>query len=100
MYAQDLGEEAAADVAANPGALPLVTVFSKDFMDLPGSGVAASRIAVQDEGIDYRYTGLSLLTYSNGRWFLISGRYSDNYRPSIVILHKSERIRIEVAAPR
>ncbi|MCA1605581.1 MAG: hypothetical protein LC775_08960, partial [Acidobacteria bacterium] len=98
LYAQDLGEQAAKAVDANPATLPLVTVFSKTFLDLPGSEVEVSQV-VEGKYTNYRYSGLSLLTYANNRWFLISGKYSSGYRSSVVILQESEAIRIEVAVP-
>lgn len=100
LYAQDLGQQTARTVDANPGRLlPLVTVFSKEFLDLPGSHVKTSKIATQGSDAHYRYTGLYLLTYSNGRWFLITGRYSGNYRSSVVALRDTEGIRVEVTRP-
>lgn len=99
LYAQDLGQQTARAVDASPGRLlPLVTVFSKEYLDLPGSHVRASEISRQG-GTYYRYKGLYLLTYSNDRWFLITGRYSDGHRSSVVTLHDSEGIRVEVTRP-
>jgi hypothetical protein len=100
LYAQDLGQQTARTVDGSPGrSLPLVTVFSKEFLDLPGAHVKARKMATQENGVHYRYTGLYLLTYSNGRWFLITGKYSDNYRSSVVTLRDIEGIRVEVARP-
>ncbi len=100
LYAQDLGQQTAKTVDASPGRLlPLVTVFSKEFLDLPGAYVKTSQIVTQNNGVHYRYTGLYLLTYSNGRWFLVTGRYPGNYRSSVVTLHDTEGIRVEVARP-
>jgi hypothetical protein len=99
LYAQKLGQRAA--VAADTGSAPrpLVTVFSATFLDLPGSRVSAIEIPHPGGTPSYRYTGLLLLAYANGRWFLISGKNSVNYRSSVVVLRDSEAIRVEVAAP-
>lgn len=98
IYAQDLGLEAARSIDASVGRLPLVTVFSAEPLDLPGRDVIASRITVGDQQYRYRYSGLSLLTYSNDRWFVITGRLSDGYHSSVAILRDSDAIRVEVAA--
>ena len=98
IYAEDLGLEAAQSIDASVGRLPLVTVFSAEPLDLPGQDVSASRITVADQEYRYRYSGLSLLTYSNDRWFVITGRHSDEYHSSVAILRDSDAIRVEVAA--
>lgn len=99
LYAQDLGRRAARAADVNPAGLPLVTVFSENFLDLPGSHVQATQAPGPDGKTRYRYSGMSLLTYSNGTWFLINGRYSDGYRSSVLVLRDSAEIRVEVAAP-
>ena len=98
IYAQELGLEAARSIDASVGRLPLVSVFSAEPLDLPGRDVIASRITVEDQEYRYRYSGLSLLTYSNDRWFVITGRLSDEYHSSVAILRDSDAIRVEVAA--
>jgi hypothetical protein len=98
IYAHNLGLEAARPTDASVGKLPLVSVFSTDPLDLPGADVRASRISVEDQKYRYRYTGLSLLTYSNDRWFVITGRLSHKYHSSVSILRDSDTIRVEVAA--
>lgn len=97
LYAQDLGQRAAQGVDADPSVLPLVTIFSDTYLDLPGSRVRASQIQVQRK-LYFRYTGISLMTYSNDRWFLITGKYGDGYRSSVVVIRDSPSIRVEIAA--
>jgi hypothetical protein len=97
LYAQDLGQRSARAVDANPEALPLVTIYSERYLDLPGSLVHPTRAPGAEGEPHYRYTGLSLLTYSNGTWFLITGRYSDRYRSSILLLPDTQSIRVELA---
>jgi hypothetical protein len=99
LYAQDLGQRAARGTNANPAGLPLVTVFSEEYLDLPGSQVRATQAPGADGDTYYRYSGLSLLTYANGTWFLISGRYSDSYRSSVLVLRDTAAVRVELAAP-
>ncbi|HEX6354750.1 hypothetical protein [Actinophytocola sp.] len=100
VYAQDLGRRAARVTDTNPAGLPLVTIFSENYLDLPGSQTQATQVPGADGDTYYRYSGMSLLTHSNGIWFLISGRYATGYRSSVLVLRDSADIRVEVAAPR
>ncbi|MFI7678261.1 hypothetical protein [Actinophytocola sp. NPDC049390] len=99
LYAHDLGRRAARVTEANPAGLPVVTVFSEEYLDLPGDQVQATPVTDPAGHVHYRYSGMSLLTYSNGTWFLITGRYSQAYRPSVLVLRDSGAVRVEVAAP-
>ena len=99
LYAQDLGQRAAKAVDANPAGLPLVTIFSREYLDLPGSQVQPTRTTGADNHAYYRYSGLSLLNHSDGTWFLVTGRYSDDYRSSVLILRDSDTVNVEIAAP-
>jgi hypothetical protein len=99
LYAQNLGQRAAVAVDTGSATLPLVTVFSATFLDLPGTRVSAIEIPRPGGTASYRYTGLLLLTYANGRWLLISGNHSANYRSSVVVLRDSDPIRVEWPHP-
>lgn len=99
IQAVDLGHGAARAVAVAPEKLPLVTVFSVEPLDLPGRDVRANRIPGPDRRVWYRYTGLRLLTHANGRWFVITGRLAEGYRPSVAVLHDLPPTRVEVAVP-
>ena len=100
LYASESGEEIARQVDSTPAHLPLVTVFSKEHLDLPGRLVDMRKVPLPGGELSYRYTGLRLLAYSKDRWFLLTGRYSDGYRSSAVILRDSETLRVEVARQR
>ena len=80
--------------------LPVVTVYSNEPLDFPGTNVTATRVLGEDQRWNYRYTGGVLLTYSNERWFLIPEPASGEYRSSVVVLRDSESIRVEAAVPR
>ena len=100
LYASGAGEEVARQVDDEPAHLPLVTVFSDEYLDLPGELVDMSEIRSPAGESSYRYTGLRLLTHSNDRWFLLTGRYAQGYRSSAVILRDSDAVRVEVARQR
>lgn len=97
LYAQDGGVTLARAVDDVPARLPLVTVYSDKYLDLPGSAVMGTAVPSADETTRYRYTGLRLLAYSNGRWFLLTGRYGTGYRSSVLVLGDADYIRVEVA---
>jgi hypothetical protein len=100
LYAVDAGRVAARADDSTPGRLPLVTVFSKEFLDLPGSSVEKTELAVPGQPLQYRYSGLRLLRYANERWFLVTGTYGDQYASPVVILRDDSSIRVEVAGVR
>lgn len=98
LYAQDLGQRNAETLDTDPSSLPVVTIFTNQYLDLPGSRISPTATPGQDGRTHYRYSGLALLTHSNGTWFLITGRYPGSYRSSVVVLPESADIRVEVAA--
>jgi hypothetical protein len=99
LYAQELGQRAAAAIDSGATRLPVVTVFSTTYLDLPGARVEAAKVPGPGGTAFFRYTGLLLLTYANRRWLLISGNTSANYHSSVVMLKDSDAIRVEVTAP-
>jgi hypothetical protein len=100
LYAVESGRDAARTDDSTPGRLPLVTVFSKEFLDLPGSAVKKTEIVVPGQQTQYRYSGLRLLRYANERWFLITGTYGDQYASPVAVLRDDSSIRVEVAGVR
>ncbi|GAA2902827.1 hypothetical protein GCM10010472_71290 [Pseudonocardia halophobica] len=99
-YARTLGTGAARDLAADPGSMPLVTIYSEKPIDLSGGSlVTAARVPNSDGGPTYRYTGPRLLTYSNDRWFLVTDLGEAGYRPAVVVVHDEEAVRVETRAP-
>lgn len=98
-YAQQIGTAAAVAIDQNPTALPVVTVFSDEPLDLPGAYISPAQVPKPDERTTYRYTGARLLTYGNDRWFLITESASPSYRSPVVVLRDTESVRVETAAP-
>ena len=99
VHAEDLGRGAAESVDRDPRRLSVVTVYSREPLDLPGANVSPVRIADENQQWSYRYTGARLLIYSNNRWFLMPEPSSSAYRSSVSILPDSDAIRVEVAVP-
>lgn len=99
IHSKNLGLAAARYVEANLQILPVVTVHSRGPLDIPGEFVQSNREVAEDQKWNYRYTGARLFTYSNSRWFLITGPGSDNYHPRVVVLRDIESISVSIAAP-
>jgi len=98
-YATDAGSALAQQTDRSPARLPLVTLFTERYIDLPGSSVVPT-VQHSPAGTPlYRYTGLRLLTYSNDRWFLIPGSH-DGYRPTVTVVRDDPSLRLEVARQR
>jgi hypothetical protein len=100
LYAVESGRTAARIDDSTPGRLPLVTVFSEKFLDLPGTNVDQSEISITGQDVHYRYAGLRLLRYANERWFLVTGSYGDQYASPVAVLRDDSSIRVEVAGVR
>jgi hypothetical protein len=99
VHAEDLGRGAAESVDRDPRRLSVVTVYSREPLDLPGANVTPVRMADENQQWNYRYTGARLLIYSNDRWFLMPEPSSSIYRSSVSILPDTDAIRVEVAVP-
>jgi hypothetical protein len=99
VYATDAGSQLAQYTDRNPARLPLVTLFSERYIDLPGSSIVVTTQRSPEGTPLYRYTGLRLMTYSNGRWILISGSYN-GYRSTVTVVRDDPGLRLEVARQR
>jgi hypothetical protein len=100
VYAQSLGVRAAEAIDDNPNRLPVVTIYSREPIDIPGTNVAATRVLGPDQKWQYRYTGPRLLTYSSSRWFLIPASSSPRYKSTVTVIHDKETLRVEMAKAR
>ena len=69
QYAEDEGREFAQQVDDSPAHLPLVTIYSDKYLDLPGSAVIFKKETSPTGSPLYRYGGLRLLAFSADRWF-------------------------------
>jgi hypothetical protein len=89
LYAENEGTLIAEQVDDAPAHLPLVTLYSDKYLDLPGTAVLFSEETSPAATPLYRYGGLRLLAFSSGRWFLITGRY-DGYRSTVAIVGEGD----------
>jgi hypothetical protein len=98
LYAQDLGRSAAAAAGSSASSLPVVVVYSSQYLDLPGSRVVPIVTTDPTGARAFRYIGPLLLNYANGRWLLITDT-KPGYHPSVVILHDVDTIRVQIQTP-
>lgn len=99
-YAQDIGQKGAAAIDQDPSGLAVVTVFSEVPIDLSGPNVTATRAETPEGKWAYRYSGAQLLTYANGRWFLLAAPANPDYHSTVVILSDGGNMHVETAVPR
>jgi hypothetical protein len=99
-FAQSLGEQAAKAVDRDARGMAIVTIYSREELDLPGTHVTATRTQDHESQWRYRYTGARLLTYANSRWFLIPEPAAGSYRSTVTMIPDTDAIRVEMAAPR
>ena len=99
VFATDAGSALARNTDRTPARLPLATLFTERYIDLPGSSIVVTPQQSPEGTPLYRYTGLRLLTYSNDRWFLITGSY-DGYRSTVTVVRDDPGLRLEVARQR
>jgi hypothetical protein len=79
-----------------PGHTASTTVYSMDDLHFDQSwGVVTTKVAGDDRGYVYRYTGLRLLVYSNDRWFLIPHDWSPTNGAPTIVLRDTDRLRVE-----
>ena len=95
QWADSAGKQSARRLEALlPLARPSVTVYSEKNLHLGGPGVAVSEFSDPDAAYRFRYTGLSLLIRSGGKYFLLPTQWSPGHAAAIV-LDESKSIRME-----
>lgn len=90
IHAQQTGERVAGSLRMSNA-----VVFSADDLALSGPGVTATKVA-GDSAYPYRYAGLRLFIYRNGRWFLLPAGWRGDNAAAAIILPDSDKIRVEL----
>ncbi len=99
-YAEVLGNSLADSFTENIGRLTGVVVYSdrRLFVDAPGSREA--KVADDQTGYRYRYSGLRLFEHTGGTYFLISDRWSPGYGVVIALKDDDAGLRLEFVRDR
>ena len=78
--------------------LPRVVVYSSDDLALAGPGVDAAPMPAPAGAYKWRYTGLRLLVYSSGKYFLLPSGWASTDHPAFV-LRDGSGLRFEFLEP-
>jgi len=92
--ARAMGEEFAANIAANPRQLVTVTIYSAKSLELPPDHVVETRIGGTESAYRYRYTGLRLLQRSGDKYLMLN----DAWEPAtgrVFVIKDSGDLRME-----
>jgi hypothetical protein len=96
-YADAVGRGRAQRLVASLSALPEVTVFAPQRLDVAEPGVVEQRLVGADRAYHYRYSGLRLLIRSAGKYFLLPNGWS-RATGSTIVLTDSPAYRFEFGA--
>jgi hypothetical protein len=94
LYASALGRGRAENLAENLSSRPAVTIFSVKSLGIDALGVTATRITSASSAYKFRYSGLRLLIYSAGKYFLVNDGWSHEHGVAMVIQDAPD-IRVE-----
>lgn len=84
----------AEQIAARPGDLAAVTVYSPKSLNIDVVGIVETKLGIADASYLYRYDGMRLVQRSGDRYFLISEVWGLG-RPRVLLLRESDAIRVE-----
>lgn len=83
-FAGKVGEERAKRAMAQLAARPDVTLYSADRLNIDAPDVEEEKLSGPGSAERYRYRGLKLLFWANGKYFLVSEGWDAN-RTTIVL---------------
>lgn len=96
LWADQVGQWSARDIAAHLDDLPSVVVYSQRPLNIDATGVNVTQISQLENAYQYRYTGLKFLIRSNERYFLLPVGWSER-EPVTIVLLDEDHIRLEVS---
>ena len=99
VYATQIGRDRAQSDDRSPTSLTRVVVLSDQSIDIPGGAVQSVVMTDQESNRKYRYTGLRLLSYSQGRYFLLVGRVDENHASTVAVVRDTELLSVQLADP-
>jgi len=100
LYAQHSGESFATYTGANLASLPAIVLFSEKQQQISGPGVQVMALDPTDSAFRFQYTGLRLLVYGGGRWFILPDGWVRGNGATVTILPDADRsVRVAIQAP-
>jgi len=95
VYAGNAGQLSGEEIARDLKIRPVVTVYSKANLQLQGPGVQIEQMGSRNSKYQYRYSGLRLLLYANGRYILLPEGWVQR-RDTAFILDERDDLRFEL----
>ncbi|MEV4005480.1 hypothetical protein [Actinomadura sp. NPDC049753] len=97
VFAHLDGADSARTIEQRLGERPVVVLYSRTDLGLsaPRTGLQMKRLRIEHGEYLYRYTGLRLLTYSNGRYVLLPEHWGHARDPAFV-LDERDGLRFEI----
>lgn len=76
---------------------PQAVVYSAERLEISGLWIVEEPLDGSDSMFAYRYTGLRVLTHTNGRWFLLPAGWTRSNRDVVVLLpDDAEGLRVDL----
>lgn len=98
-YAKALGRGRAQQLALGLGRQPSVVVYAQRDLHLGGAGIVKRTLRGEEAAYRFRYSGLTFLVRSGGKYFLVpAGWTASNGR--VVVLPDTEAVRVEFVVDR
>jgi hypothetical protein len=94
LYAEALGRGRGQQLASNLGSLPAVTVYSERSLTLDAAS-GEPLVASGNSRYTHRYSGLRLLLFSGGKYFLLPDTWTRE-TGTVVILADTPELRVEI----
>jgi hypothetical protein len=95
VYAGNAGQQSGEEIERDLPTRQSVTVYSKFNLQLQAPGVRIDKIVGNDNEYRYRYSGLRLLLYANGRYILLPDGWVHKQAPAF-ILDERDGLRFEL----
>ena len=95
IYAGTIGSNLARDIANGSIVRPAAIIYSQSDLRISGSQQSDAPASAEQHSWAFKYAGYKLLTYANGRWFLIPEQWQPN-SPTL-ILPDSDSVRVTLS---
>lgn len=96
-WANAVGRGRAQELARAIQYRPSVVVYSKFELHIDAPGVEMTEVGGDDSAYRFRYQGLTMLVYSNDRYFLVATRSSPD-NPRTIVLPDRDDLRLEFSS--
>jgi hypothetical protein len=99
VYAQHAGARLAEYTATTPSSRPAAVIYSKERLQISGPGVQVATLPAASAKYQFRYTGLRLLAFADGRWILLPEGWRRGNGATAILLPDEATIRVDFQPP-